>query len=647
MIRARLEGMNHASSPSIADPQVAVAVDGSLIAHLEPDRITLIDGEAHGVIGEIGIDPEAEGCDVALCGDPLRLIVLARYAANGRLHVIDPRGPSAVGEVPVKAGLRMAASSGNHVWLIGAGGSVVVDVTRRELTLNPLALRSPVAAVGAFTDGRFVVSTGGMIEEWDGESRSPARRFRLAKATTARFVGGGTRQVWIVPADADRIELIPLVNVGQPARIELPEPIGRIAADPPGEMLAVVGATTGAVYVVELAGKTPPLALEGVTGFDVAWLGTSGALLVAGFGLEVVQVGGRPRSAGSGSIASTVIPIGGAIADRAPMATMAGPGRSSSSTASARVAAVATGAVRPARAASGSARTVTGDASARQAARSSGDPMIMTRAGDPMFVAETPSIDRAVNERLTAWRERTRATVPRATTNNERDVEPAPPGWRDELASWARAVVAGTQREAPGLDDGPAPIVAERLGLHGELAEAVWLIYGAHLCGVDGVAAIDLIQVIGRRWDEALGRGRLAASGALRWRRSRVRLRPEVIAALDESPPRHAMLIDSAAEAPGGAVAVIAGADSDLAALAVWIAPQVGPLLVAEERGGGPRRLARHLLAARVRGALPVLRWPPSHARTAPAPVALLVVADEDAARAAQAAVIATWPPPA
>ena len=105
------------------------------------------------------------------------------------------------------------------------------------------------------------------------------------------------------------------------------------------------------------------------------------------------------------------------------------------------------------------------------------------------------------------------------------------------------------------------------------------------------------------------------------------------------------MLIDSAAEAPGGAVAVIAGADSDLSALAVWIAPQVGPLLVAEERVSSARRLARVVLAARVRGALPVVRWPPPHATTAPPPVALLIVVDEDAARAAQAPVIATWPP--
>lgn len=159
--------MTSASSrpPTEFAPRVAVAPDGSLIAHVEVDRILLIDGDLLTVTGEVGIDPEAEGCDIALCGDPLRLVVLARYASNARLHVIDPKGPAAVGDLTLRSTMRLAASSGDHVWLIGPGGSTVVDVVVRELIPSPLALRAPVSAVGSFSIGRFVASTGGLIEE--------------------------------------------------------------------------------------------------------------------------------------------------------------------------------------------------------------------------------------------------------------------------------------------------------------------------------------------------------------------------------------------------------------------------------------------------------------------------------------------------
>ena len=94
----------------------------------------------------------------------MRLVVLARYASGTRLHVIDPQGPTAVGELTLRAPMRLVAASGDHVWLQGGAGATLVDVASRELVLSPLALRAPVSAVGAHTPGRFVVSTGGMIE---------------------------------------------------------------------------------------------------------------------------------------------------------------------------------------------------------------------------------------------------------------------------------------------------------------------------------------------------------------------------------------------------------------------------------------------------------------------------------------------------
>lgn len=577
---------------------MAVSADGSMIAHVEPDRISLVDGVRLEVVGEIGIDPEAEGCDVALCGDPLRLVVLARHAGNARLHLIDPRGPSAVGELPLKAGMRLLAVSGDHVWLAGASGSTVVNVVKRDPVLTPLALRAPASAIGTSAEGRFVVSTGGMIEEWDPETRAPARRFRLAKPTPARFVGGGPRQLWLIPVEGDRIELIPLVNVGQPSRIDLPEPPARVAADASHETLAIIGATTGDVHIIDLSGKVPTTVLEGVSGSDLAWLGTSQSLVVTGIGLEVIAVAGRPRVAGG----SVMVPTGAGVVGGGGISAVVGSPSS------------------------GSGAATTG---ARPAAPASPVPTAAP-------LAPRPSAPRPATPRPTA----PRPPAPRVLTapSPTWDVEPSASGWRDELAAWARAILAGTRAEAPAVQDGPGPAIAQRVGLLGELADAMWLIYGAHLGGVAGVSALDLIAVIGRRWDEALGRGRLAASGALRWRRSQIGLWPEVLAALDELPVGGALL-DSAARPADGLVAVVAPAGADLVALVAPLAPRLGPLLVGAARDRRPT--ARRVLEARVRGAVPVLRWPPGDvAADEPPASALLVVADEADARAAGAALV-------
>ena len=61
---------------------------------------------------------------------------------------------------------------------------------------------------------------------------------------------------------------------------------------------------------------------------------------------------------------------------------------------------------------------------------------------------------------------------------------------------------------------------------------AVVLLYGAHLCGHE-VPVIDLLPVVRRRWDEALGRGLLAGRGVARWRRGRVRLTRPLTEVLD------------------------------------------------------------------------------------------------------------------
>ena len=261
--------------------RLLIAPDGSLLARVVGDHIDLINGATLTADSEVGIDPAATDSDVALCGAPLRLVVIARHDGTTRIHAVDPRGPTATGELTIKATMRLVATAGDHLWLAGPSGSAVLDVVRKELVLWPLPLRTPVHGAGTFAGSRFVVSTAGMLEEWDPITRAPVRRFRLGRPAPARWVGGGTRQVWMVASnEPDRIDVIPLVNHGQPPRIDVPEPIARIASEPTGEQLVVVG-ESGTAWLVDLSGRAPVAPIEGVVVDDAGWFGGLTSVAIA------------------------------------------------------------------------------------------------------------------------------------------------------------------------------------------------------------------------------------------------------------------------------------------------------------------------------------------------------------------------------
>jgi hypothetical protein len=503
---------------------------GRLLAHRVGDRIDLRDATTLAVEAEVGIDGDADGTDLALIGDPAHLLLAARHDGATKLHLIDPRGPSELAQTTLRGAMQLAAAVGHHAWLTGPSGTGLIDVDRRDLALSPLPLRTPPQAVGTFAGARFVASTAGVIEEWDPIQRIPVRRFRLGRPTVARFVGGNERQVWLVAStEPERIEVIPLVNQGQPTKLELPEPVIAVVPHPSGDALIAI-ADSGAAWVVDLTGRTPLAAVPDVAIDDAAWLG-DGALAIAvrGGGVERVALAGRGRAE----------------------------------------------------------RPVERPSSARRPA-----PTVRAR------------------------------------------VE-ANPAWRDALVDWYRG---GATDRPPLPDAGPLPEVAARLELGDELTPALALLYAAYLDGHDGVSAAALARLLDGGWAEALGQGELAASGAARWRRAKVGLTAPVRAALDEAEPRLGALVASDAAPPPGRVAVIATGE-DLPALAAWLAPQYGPLLVANPRGAA--HLGRFAVEARLRGAAPLLVAPTD----APLPnPAVVVVADEAAARALGIPVIGTWP---
>lgn len=553
-----------------------------VLAQVRGDAVDLLDGVTLHADSEIGIDPTATDADVALLGTPPRLLVVTRHEGLTRLHAVDPTGPTAVGELTVRAVMRVLASAGNHLWLTGGGGSAVVDVSRKDLSMWPLPLRSPIHCGGAFGADRFVISTAGLLEEWDPVGRAPLRRFRLDKPVPLRFVGGGARQVWMVPAnEPPRIEIIPLVNHGQAPRIEVPGPIARVIPDASHERLLIIG-TSGAAWTIDLGGRAPAAPVVAPPLVDGCWTPT---------GLAVVLRTGEVQAVALAAAAESL--------DTAPPMP------------------------RP--------RAVRLD---QPAATDAVPTPIPGAPSDPVTPAN-------VAERLSAWRERMRAASPRAEASGPTwTAPPAPPSWRDHVAAWERAVVSGTGGSPPELDACSLTEVTARFALTPDLAHAVALLYGAHLNGHGGIAIGDLATIAHRRWDEALGRGELASLGLARWRDGRVRLRRVVTDAIDELPARTGEVIASKAAPTGEVLAVVTDDELDHRALAQWLAPQLGPIFAPTERGLA--RPDRMIVEARARGAVPLV---PTPAPKVPLPAtAVLLVPDDETALALAAPIIARWP---
>jgi hypothetical protein len=136
-------------------------------------------------------------------------------------------------------------------------------------------------------------------------------------------------------------------------------------------------------------------------------------------------------------------------------------------------------------------------------------------------------------------------------------------------------------------------------------------------------------RVCDRGWDEALGRGVLAALRLASYERSRVRLAAPIQRTLDELPPAAGALFGTpgapALLAPWAAVAP----GEPLDALAARLATQIGGAILAARPGAAPSDV---YLEARARGAVPLLRLADPADAPPPTEPAILAVDDEDAA---------------
>ncbi len=612
-------------------PRIAVSADGALAAISEPSRVVVVALPDGQVIAEVGVDGDAGATEVVWVAAPPRLLVLSRFASHSTVHLLDPHGPRTLAEIRLESPMRLFASVGAHALAVGAMGAAVLSVSGdSHLTPYQFPARAVPIAAGAAA-GQFVVALPNTVEEWDPASRMPKRRLRLPRPAVITALGGSERLVWVTTQqDPTRIDVMPLVNRGQPKSHELPEPISMVSGHPKSDVVLCVGADTGRLFAVDLDGRTRlrVIAAEGIDRIEAAALAIGRSVSVvaaqARRPLAVLALDGRELEP---------VPVAKPAPVSAPIPTVIVEARRS--TLSEADAAPPTPRAAPQSDPEPHA-PIRDEVPEPAPAIPEAKPSLFrpaTAAPAPVVTAAVPVVaatSQDLSQRFATWRDRMRLSQPRSDQIAALPAIDPRPSWRDAVVTWARAVAAGSvDRNAP--DAPPIDDLAARFELPQPLVPALVLLYGAHLGGEHGVAPVDIARVLGRRWDEALGRGQLATRGLATYEGSRVILAASITAALDERAPATGTMVGE----PGamtllGPCVVIAG-DGPLGLVAEHCLPSVGGAILAAHPDVDPAAL---FLEARARGAAPMLRVSPGQLEVLPTDAAIFVVADEQLADA-------------
>lgn len=620
-------------------PRVAIASDGTLAAIAESTRVVILEIPGAAPFAEIGVDSEALANEIAWVGAPPRLLVLSRYAAYSTVHLIDPYGPRTIAEIRLESPMKLFATVGSHALAANAQGAAVLTASDTHLTPYQFPARTVPVTAGAAA-GNFVVALAGSIEEWDPQSRMPKRRLRLPRPAVITAVGGSDRVVWMTTQqDPTRLDVLPLVNRGQPKFHELPEPIAQAVGHPRSDLVVCVGAATGRLFVVDLDGRTR-LRVIGPEGIDR----TEAAALVVGRMIGVlaaqarkpvvlVSLDGREIEPETLSTASLLLsepepPAARSTlgADEPEVEEPHAPVAPLPTVRAAAAAPIATPAPVPAAAVAQSPAAEPAPAAAPSLFR---HPTSTVAAARPAAVTAKAAVtSQSLSDKFSAWRDRMRLSQPRSESATTMPWIESRPSWREEAVAWARAVVAGSvDRGAP-----PAPPVDEialRFDLPAQIVPALVLLYGSHLGGEHGAAPVDVARVLGRRWDEALGRGQLAERGLATYRDSRVHLAAPIRRVLDEVGVTTGTIVGEPGANALLGPCVMVSANEPLVDVATRCVASVGGAILAAHDVVDPAEL---FLEARARGAAPMLRVALGAIVELGTDPAILVVADEELA---------------
>ena len=576
--------------------RIVVAADGTFAAVIQPHRICVLDLPSAAELWEIGTDAAATAVDAAWVGSPPRLLVLSRFETWSTVHLLDVRAADSVGELKLASPARMLACVGQHALVIGDNGAAILT-TADHLALHQFPARTLPAAAGAAAN-QFVVAIPGVIEEWDPQARVPKRRLRLPRPTTITALGGSERVVWIATkADRARIEVMPLINRGQPKSHELPEAIATVSGHPRSDVIVCVG-EEGRAYAIDLDGRTRlrALAFPDIDRVEAAALvmGRTPGVVAAQRGkpfrfieLDVREAYVGPATSLPPRAPEASEPLRSSLVEEsAPLPVARTPLESPFSLPKVTTLAAPTAVPEVAADPTSSAKTAR-NLAARFAAVRERREAALAESGAHAVPTDMPpvappaapeasgplaSVLQAAATFATTFVPPTKPT-PAATAAAAKpapDIQPR--AWRDACVEWAERVIA---REPAG----PAPSVetirdlVARFELSPELVNALALLYGAHLAGHDGVAPVAIAHVLDfadeRRWAEALGRGELAVMRVATYEGSRVRLAAVVRRVLDDLFPGTGTLVGAPAiiAVLGACVIVERGASAiDLAA---------------------------------------------------------------------------------
>lgn len=586
------------SIPASERPRLVVAADGSQIAVAEGPGIALFELPGRKRMAEINIDPDAESYDVGWLGS--RLLVLSRFGAHTTVHLLDPSGPRTLSEIQLESPMRLYATVGSYALVGGAQGIAVLSATETHVTPYQFPARAVPTAACATAAGRFMVAVPGAIEEWDPQSRMPKRRLRLPRPATITALGASDRVVWMTTLqDPSRIDVVPLVNRGQPKAHDLAEPIAFAVGHSKSELVICLGAESGKLYAVDLDGRIRHrvLGIEGLDRVDAAALvairapatAPSVAIAQAGRPLALVplvpseQREGEPAPppvvqlpwSDDGAKRSTLVedpdhaepelPTDSlaAISTRANIAAPWGSRGTTSPGLESPLGFAGAGTepgVRPESSWQSSLVEppveTTAAARAFPTTRPPRPNLFASPASEPP-AATSPRAGQDLSRRFSAWRERLKeaASSPASESPPEPVApalplpvvpvaaapEPEPPITIERALTWRDELVAWRHARGPLPDVARLEQLAQRFDLSNDQVIVVALIYAAHLCGEPGIAPVDAARIVG--WEDALGHGALAAAGIVTLDGSRLRLEEAIARMLDERPPRAGVVV--------------------------------------------------------------------------------------------------------
>ncbi len=592
--------------------RIVVHRDGELAVIVGRGRALVLSLADLSVIAALPLDEAAIEIDAVWLAE--RVLVSQTFAAHTRVHLYDVSGSAvrACSEKQIDSAFRVRGGGGTAALLLANNQAAVCTRHDDSLLIHPFASRAVPISVGAGS-GVVVVGTLGAVEEWDLQTRTVRRRWKLAPSALPLAVGATERVIWFMAKhDPTRIEVIPLVNRGQPKVQPFGEAVVQVCSSAKADW--VIGlAGNGHIHAVDLEGRVAPAQLPEIEGMTATVIGLAAARTtqlvamdensIAVVGLDannrlIVQKQWRdidahapvvrpayqapvgvtlavsgPETVGSTNLATpasvAAVPSSGAVAAlHAAMASAPEPVATAVAAAIALLSPGAASAPTSAAAASTAVASAAPVATPQVPVATPHVPVAFVPLVAGPMVAFAPAVATAsvrvapgaavptvsLTQRLDAWRARVKVDG-RSNEGSGPLRFAARDNWRDPVSVFAKNPdVRAFERDGHV----PARIVTllKRLELDASLAMAVMLLYGSYLNGEAGVARVALAQILDGNWLEATGNGELQRRGMADFAGHLVTLPSAVQRFLDERAPQAGSLSRGASAQPAGRVAV-------------------------------------------------------------------------------------------